>query len=404
MEQQSPVNRWLVVVGATLGLVVGTGPVMFYTFGTFVGPITAEFEWNRGTISSALFIGYALAAIAVPISGKLVDRYGVRPVTLAGIALFGLGGIAMSLTPASPAVFLALWGLWGFFSGFQTPLAYARAVSAWFDKSRGIALGLTMCGTGIGAIILPLASRALINSYGWRGAFVGLGVITIVVGIPAVAFLVREAPKRGNTESALSSVGISVGEAFRSPRFWVIGISTLFVVTTILGATAHLVPLLTDRGVSQTLITSALAATGLATIGGRLITGYLVDRFHAPYVAAVTFLIPLVSLILLGTGAGGVGPLIAVVGLGFVTGAEVDLIAFIVTRYFGFRAFGQIYGYLFAVFLFATGFGPYLMGVSFDITSSYNVTLGIFGACLVISAVLIARLGPYLYPATRPTT
>src|SRR5258706_15053257 len=106
MTQQSPANRWWVVVGSTLALIVGTAPVMFYTLGTFVGPITGEFGWNRATISSALLIGYTLAAIAVPVVGKLVDRYGVRSVTLLGIALFGLSGICMAFTPASPAAFL----------------------------------------------------------------------------------------------------------------------------------------------------------------------------------------------------------------------------------------------------------------------------------------------------------
>jgi hypothetical protein len=113
------------------------------------------------------------------------------------------------------------------------------------------------------------------------------------------------------------------------------------------------------------------------------------------------FLLPLTGLALLAVGAGGAAPVVAAISLGFGLGSEVDVIGFLVGRYFGLRAFGEIYGYLFAIFTLGTGFGPYLMAVSFDVTQSYTMTLMGFGAALVVASVLISRLGPYEFPA-RP--
>jgi MFS family permease len=397
-------SPWWVVAGSTIGLTFGQGPVMFFTFGVFVAPLTAEYGWSRATISAALFISFAIASFASPLVGKLVDRFGVRQVTLPSIALFALSGAAITLTPASPAGFLALWGIWGLFSGGQAPLPYAKVISAWFDEKRGLALGVAMCGTGIGTAILPQFARALIDAYGWRAGYIGLAAATMAFAFPAVALLVREPDRSRRGESSgptLELPGITGAQAWRSARFLAIGAAAFLAVTTINGTIAHLVPLLTDHNTPPGIVAASLTAVGLSTIAGRLLTGYLLDRFFAPYVAAGMFLVPVLSLLLLGTGVSGMAPIAAAIGLGVGLGAEVDLIAFLVSRYFGLRSFGEIYGYLFGLFTFGTGLGPYLMGLSFDITRSYNVMLTLFAVFLIAASALISRLGPYAYPAHR---
>jgi predicted MFS family arabinose efflux permease len=391
------------VLGAMLGLTVANGPVVFFTFGLFLGPITTEFGWNRATFSSSLLVGHTLAAFAYPFMGRAIDRHGIRRVTLTFIPLFALSTAALSLTPSSRVVFITLAGICGLISTGQAPPAYAKAVSAWFDERRGLALGIAMAGIGIGATAVPQFARWAIDAFGWRATYVALGALTFAVAFPSVALLVREPeePIKKGAAHATARAGLSVAESLRSSSFWLIAASVLLVVTTINGIVGHLVPMLTDRGLNVGQATATLSAVGLSTIAGRLAAGYLLDRFFAPYVAAGLFLLPLVAISLLTAGVGGPGPVFAAMSLGFGLGAEVDVIGFLVSRYFGLRAYGEVYGYLFAIFTLGTGFGPVLMAICFDMTQSYDVALiGLAGA-LVGASILISRLGAYRFPARR---
>jgi MFS family permease len=148
-------NPWWVVFGSTVGLIVGNGPIVFFTFGLFLGPVTREFGWDRATFSSSLLVGHGFAAAAYPFLGRAIDRYGVRRVSLTCIVLFALSLASLSLTPPLPAVFVAMAGLVGLLSAGQAPLPYAKAVSSWFDERRGLALGIAMTGIGIGATLVP---------------------------------------------------------------------------------------------------------------------------------------------------------------------------------------------------------------------------------------------------------
>jgi len=396
-------SPWWVVFGSTLGLMVGNGPIVFFTFGLFLGPITSEFGWDRATFSSSLLVGHTLAALAYPFMGRAIDRHGIRRVTLTFIPLFALSTAAISLTPASPVVFVALAGLCGLVSTGQAPPPYAKAVSAWFDERRGLALGIAMAGIGIGAALVPQFARWVIDAYGWRTAYVALGALTFVVAFPAVALFVREpeAGPGGTGRERAALPGLALAESLRTSSFWLLAASVFLVVATINGVIGHLVPLLTDRGLDVRQATSTLSLVGLSTIAGRVTAGYLLDRFFGPYVAAGLFLLPLAAVALLTTGAGGVAPGLAAVSLGFGLGSEIDVIGFLVSRYFGLRAYGQIYGSLFAIFTLGTGFGPVLMAVCFDVTRSYNVALAGFGVALVCASLLVSRLGAYTFPARR---
>jgi predicted MFS family arabinose efflux permease len=400
-----PVLRspWWVVFGSMIGLTVGNGPIVFFTFGVFLGPVTREFGWDRATFSSSLLVGHGLAALAYPFLGRAIDRFGIRRVTLTFIVLFSLSTAALSLAPPSAAVFIAMAGLCGLLSAGQAPLPYAKAVSSWFDERRGLALGVAMTGIGIGATLVPQFARAVIDAYGWRAGYVALGALTLAVAFPVVALFIREPDRRAFRDSDGVVPGLTVIESLQTSSFWLLAVAVFLVVTTINGIVGHLVPLLTDRGFELRQATATLSAVGLSTIAGRLIAGYLLDRFFAPYVTAGLFLLPLVGVSVLVAGAGGWAPLAAAISLGFALGAEVDAIGFLVSRYFGLRSYGEIYGCIFAIFTVGTGLGPVLMGLSFDATQSYDVTLTVFGVALVCASVLISRLRRYTFPSHSRT-
>ena len=394
-------SPWWVVFGSMVGLIVGNGPIVFFTFGLFLGPVTREFGWDRATFSTSLLVGHALAALAYPFLGRGIDRFGIRRISFTFIPLFALSMAALSLTPDSSAAFIAMAGLVGLLSAGQAPLPYAKAVSSWFDERRGLALGIAMTGIGIGATLVPQFARAVIDAYGWRAGYVALGALTCAVAFPTVAVFIREPERPAFKYGEAVLPGLTVFESLRSSSFWLLAIPVFLVVTTINGIVGHLVPLLTDRGLEVRQATATLSAVGLSTIAGRLMSGYLLDRFFAPYVTAVLFLLPLVGVSILAAGAGGSAPLLAAITLGFGLGAEVDVIGFMVSRYFGLRAYGEIYGCLFAIFTVGTGLGPVLMGLSFDATRSYNGALTVFGVALICASIVVSRLGRYTFPFVR---
>jgi len=397
LQGRAASSAWWVVVGSVLGLMVGNGPVFQFTFGLFIAPLVEEFGWSRGTISMGLTAGGLLGAAASPFVGIAIDRWGVRRVTLVFIVLFSLGMASIALATTA-ATFVLLYGLAGLLSAGQAPLPYARAISTHFDGKRGLALGLAMAGVGLGAAIVPQVTRLFIETWGWRGAYVALGVLTCAIALPAVAFLVDDNRIK---QSLLEQPGRTVREAFTDRRFWYIAAVIFLVAAATNGTIAHAIPLLTDRGISTQVATSVLAVIGIALIAGRLLAGYLLDRVFAPYIAFAFFAIPIVGIAILKVSSETSGALTGIFLIGLGLGAEVDLIAFLLSRYFGLKSFGKLYGCLFMLFSVGTGVGPLVMGRSYDLTGSYNMATSIFCGGLIVSALLMLLLGPYTYPVIK---
>lgn len=398
------VNRWWIVVGSVFGLLVGNGPIMQFTFGVFLLPITKEFGWSRSTTSSALVVGLAMTAIFVPVAGRLVDRYGIRAVTLPAITAFALCLAALAVFAITPTMFVGIYAVMGVAAAGQTPLPYAKAISAWFDDKRGLALGIAMAGVGLGAALVPQFAQFLVTSAGWKAAYLGLAALVLFIGFPAVALAVHEPVGTSRLPGRAVGLGYSGAQALRSAQFWKLAIAFFAVALAANGAIAHIVPLLVDRGISPRTAAGALGFAGAALIGGRLLAGYLLDRIHAPYVAGAFVLMPLTGIAMLLADLPPESARVATIFIGMGLGAEVDLIAFLLSRYLGTRAFGELYGYLFAVFMLGSGAGPYLMGLAFDTTGSYRLALFGLSGGLVAACTLLLRLGPYTFPFQKSGT
>jgi MFS family permease len=396
-------NRWWVVLGAFLALIVNQGAITFYAFAIFLKPVSEDLGVSRGTLSSAVGLLLAVFAVFVPVMGSVIDRLGVRTVLLPMIVLVALATAALSQLAASPWILYPLFATQGLFATCQVPIGYAKVITAWFDRDRGLALGIAVAGAGLGVALVPQLVATLIDSHGWRAAYVGLGATILLVGFIPVALFVREPPSANPAPGAvLTAAGISAGEAVRSSHFWIINIAFVLATIAINGTLAHVVALLTDRGIAAGTATDALSVAGLAIVIGRIVSGYCVDRFFAPRVTVAIFCAPIAGIALLVSGAAGAAPFAGTVLCGLGIGAEIDLMAFLVGRYFGLRAFGAIYGLMFASFAVGSGLGSYLMGACFDLTGSYRPALIVFVAVLIAACLLIARLGPYRYRTGAP--
>ena len=396
-----PANRWWIVFGATIAMLVAQGPVIVFTLGLFIGPISDEFGWDRANISLAGGAAGLCSALAVPVVGVLMDRRGVRRVLIPAIIAFGASVALIATSPNSLAIFLALYAIAGIAGAGQGPLGYAKSVASWFDEKRGFALGLTMAGIGIGAALMPQYTQFLIGTFGWRAAYLGLGALIVIVALPSVFLFIRDpqaAPaafKSTDRPSLQSIPGQEVSEALNDFRFWLLATVLLIVSVVTNGVVVHTVPILTDNGYAPNRAAALMMAVGLSTMAGRLLSGYLVDNVFAPYVAAFFFLLPSLGLYFLGSAN---YPILGIISIGLASGTEVDMIAFLTSRYFGLRRFGQLYGLLFAIFTAGPAIGPYLMGLSFVHLHSYAPALILFSLALGGASVLVLCLGPYRYP------
>ena len=397
-------SRWWIVFACACGLMVGTGSILIFSFGVFLKPVTEGLGISRGDLSTGLGTSAWLVAVACPIVGWLVDRFGARRTMLPGILLFALAVAGFGLMQARPLFLIYLtFAVAGFVGGVQTPIPYATVISQWFDRQRGLALGFATAGVGLGVALIPQLAALLISRYGWREAYFGLAVAILVLAFLPVAIFVHEPPDsasgRAGARAAAGRIGFDAAEAFRTADFWTLTAAFFLGVLAINGTIVHIVALLTDRGVPLQIATGALSASGLAIILGRIICGWCLDRFWGPYVAVCFFVLPMVGIALLGSGWGNPAPFVGAALCGAGIGAEIDLMAFFIGRYFGLKAYGKIYGVMFMVFNIGTGLGPALGGRAFDAFHSYNQIFIAFEVALALTCVLLLRLGKYAYPA-----
>jgi MFS family permease len=399
-------NRWWIVAASLVAQLVGSGAINIFAFSVFLKPVSSGLGIGRGVLSSALLLSTLLTAVGCLTFGALFDRGRIRAALLPAIALYALSVAALSLLQPSLAIIYALFGLSGFFGAGQTPLGYSKVVSQWFNKQRGLALGIIQAGVGLGGIFVAQSARFLINDFGWRKAYVGMGIIIALVAFLPVALFVREpvfvtsARRRAEQDPGKNNLvtGLTVTEVLRSWQFWMLALAFFLIVVTANGPLVHAVALLTDRGISISRATTVLSAAGLAMIIGRMLTGYCLDRFFGPYVAIFCIGGAMIGIGLLASGAGGLVPIAGTILCGLGMGAEGDLLPYFVSRYFGIRSFGQVYGYLFAIFMIGVGVGPSLMGYCFDRWHSYGPMFIMFEFALLLSCVIFLRLGPYRFP------
>jgi len=393
---------WLVVVAAMVGVAVGLSPLPFYTIGMFAPELSKAFGWSFASMMGSIGVQSAVVMVSGPVAGFAVDRWGARPVALVSLVLFGLCFMSLSLSNGSLMLYYAQWGVMSVVGAGTLSATWTRVVNGWFDRNRGLALGLASTGTGLtGFLIKPFAAW-IIADYGWRTAFVAIGLLPIVLGVPVVLWLFREnrdapgavAPQAG--EPIVEEYGVTLVEALRSVRFWVLGAAFLLIAFALTAPTPNLENIFKTFHFSLSEIARVTAGFGLAVIAGRIIGGWLLDRFWAPACAFVILLFPAFgSWMLSGETLSGQGALAAVICLGFGAGFEFDLLAYLISRYFGQRHYGVIYGCFYTVIAFGGGLGPVVYGYAFDTSGTYRGALLLGVCCVLAGGALLFLLGPY---------
>jgi MFS family permease len=402
-------NRWWTVVGGAICLSVGAGVISAFMFGTFVKAIAAENGWGRSQVSLGLTVFEFSMGPGTIVLGWLIDRWGVRKPTLIFLSLFAASVAAVSVMPVSVGLFAAVFFFVGFFAPGSNALPYAKVVCAHFDRHRGLALGVTVGGTAIGAMLMPHYAGYLLTHYGWRGGYLGVAAVMAALSLPALYFLVKM--PRGVVEGGARQLHADDGS--KLPSLWqickhdrvfrLIGLAIFCMSAVLLALLSQLVPMMTDRGASIEQAVTMLSVAGVTSAVGRLLVGYLMDRIHAPYVAATSFALTLTGVIVFALGATGWSAIAAAALIGVSIGAEADIVTFLVSRYFDMGLFGRICGGMWACWGWGAGISIYLTGLCYDVTKSYQLALYAFIVLVLIAVVAICRLGPYAFPEKNKT-
>jgi MFS family permease len=377
---------WQVTIASSVGVFVSFASLSVYTFGIFLKPLAEEFLWSRQSVSLAFGIAAVGIAVCSPTLGYLLDRFGPKRVILPCLVIFGSAFSSLALLTPSIGHLYVLFLILGMVGNGTAQLAYSRAVCTWFDRRRGMALALLMSGGAVGAMVLPPVAQALIFHVGWRRAFLFLGGMVLVLGVPAIVGFVREKPGlRGSGH--IEAPGIPVQQGLRTRAFWIL-VMVLFLSSISQNSTiTHLSALLTDRGISAAGAAIAVSAMGAAELLGRIVTGWFLDRFFAPRVSF--WLLSLAGLgvfLLSGARSMPVG-LCASVLIGTGMGGQAGVTPYLLSRYFGLRSFSSLYGLTWTAYAIAGAIGPVLMARAFDTGASYQAFL------IKVSAVTLAAAG-----------
>lgn len=388
---------WLTVLVSLLGYAIATTHT--YSLGVFMAPMQTALGWSRAEISAGFFFYSVMSVICSPVAGLLIDRYGVRYVGMAGMAVY-CATLALFST-ILPLIWMwwLIWLLLAVGGVFVKPTLWATAISRRFSVSRGLALAVMLTGSGISSAAMPVIALWLIDAFGWRMAYLFLGCAAALVMLPLMALFFREDTGRkvaAGAHDAITLAGLTVRDAVSSYRFIAIAIPTLLMTCATIGTVVHFVPIMIGQGVPAATAAMVMGVVGFGSVAGRLTTGVLLDRLPGALVGAVAFMLPVLPILLLLTGAKGVMAMIPIgLLIGLSVGSEVDIVAYVTSRYFGLRSYGTVFGTLIGIMALGAGIGPTLAGYAFDLDHSYRpFFIGVL-PCLVLSSVLMGTLGKY---------
>ena len=403
---------WWVVLASGIGVGCGVAVFIPATVGVLAGPLQHTFGWSPQTIFTAPTVATTTTIAIAPFLGALVDRIGARRIILFSyIAEALIIGSFHYLTP-SPIWFLFRYALLAIFATGTTAVAFAAVISKWFDRHRGLALGVALAGIGIGGVVWSLLTQTLSERYGWRNAMPIEAAVILLVALPLLLIVIKESPQQmgltvdgdpleSKTKTQIRAErpqgGMTLAEAIRTRPYWLILLVALLTGFGVQSIMLHLVSILKASGESPRLAAQTQATLWIALVLGRTSTGWLMDRFFAPRVAAAFLVPPIIGIFMLANGAINGTAVVAAMLVGLAAGAEVDVIAFLCSRYFGLRNYSRIYATFFSFFALGSGFGPMLTARLAAGVHGYPPVL--HGLALVL---FLAALIFFLFPKFTP--
>jgi sugar phosphate permease len=414
MANQALFPGWKVVAGAAVGISFGSAPFFASGFALLSNAMATEFGWTQPDVAKAATIFLLLQTLAYPICGWPLDRLGSRRFAVMSIVMFAASLLLLSRIGNSLTQFYLVFALIGLVSAGTNVLSYARAIALWFNRKRGLALGVAASAQAVGAFVIPLMAHKIIAQHGWQAALMMLAAFELVVCLPLVALLVRDSPAPyglhpdgiepvpGIPEE--SEAGMTLAQIASTATFWKLAVCFAIVGMSFYAILPNFVYILTKTaGLSLAEVARIQAVGGVAVLFGRIGFGYLMDRIHAPFVGVMAVACSTIAALIYATIEAPAVIYIAAILSGCAIGGESDLLPYLASRYFGTRTVSKTFGwFLFAFFLGAT-IGPVAFAQTSAAFDSVITPLLMLAALQIVPALLFLSLGRYpALPASVP--
>ena len=396
---------WWIVVAAFLNLFFVVG-IIFYGFPVFYPYFVEALGFTRAQVTQGFFLGFLFAGLPVGIlAGTWIDRFGPRSVILAGVGLVGLSLLLMGrMNRFWHFEVLCIVEVIGYV--LAGPIANQVLVARWFDRRRGRAMGLAYLGLGLGGVAAPLLVNFLAHHFGWRLALESIGTLTLVVLFPLGILVTRSSPKDVGRDpeslgeapppaagsSSLTAPSAGVLQAVRTPAFWLLLFGSTLAIGAIGAVIQHFILFLKDTGYSAAQASRYSTILLAASLGGRVIVGYIADRFRKSHIMAFFYLLIGLSVVLLAvSGAPPVLWTFAVI-FGFSMGADYMLIPLVTSECFGTAALGKLLALIIMGYSIGQWAAPWMVGKLFDAQHSYALAWKIVAACGLFGATAICLI------------
>jgi MFS family permease len=392
-------HGWPTLTATLLGQTVGVHALPPYTIGFFMTPLQSEFGWSRTEISFGITVLTLAIAIGVPVAGSLVDRWGERRLIAAGMLFLAAGFAAMSAMGSSVGYFWVIMASMALFGSGCSPVTLSRALVSVFNRARGTALGITLIGTGLTSLFVPLLLAPIMSSYGWRTGYLSLAAVMliclpIIIGLLVLNGVGGRPKPRSEPVAGIDQVSMKL--LVKQPTFLALLAAFFCIALAIGGIIVHFVPMLIDTGYTGYQAAQTASLIGLSLIAGRFLTGIAVDHFFAPRVAFILMATSASGFVLLyATGSSFLQYAAALLGISF--GAEIDLIAYLTSRYFPSNAYGRMFGILYSGTMLGMAVSPLVYARIRELTGHYDLGFAWAAALLCISAVLFMLLPRFPY-------
>ncbi len=402
-------QSWPLIFGSFVGMMLGVAAIPLYVVGPLVRAMQADFGWPDDVLFACAALLSAGVTLASPLVGRLADRVAPRIIGVTSLAALAACFACIGLISGPPWQIETIYFLLGLLGAGSGGIIYTKAIGARLVKSRGIALGIILSSTGLTGFAAPLLVQWVQLDHGWRAVGPAIGGLILLVAIPLVWITLPSSHLRAVSSSDqqhadMTSGGTLPSRALRDVRFYIILGSVSLFGLLITSAIINIFPALVERGVASGRAAQIASALGVAIIVGRLGVGYLLDYIRPAIVGVGIFLAGAAGAALFALGDGN-GAIVAVICIGLLIGAEIDLMSFMVLWYFGVRSFGAIFGILFSIYTGSTIAGP-LLGAILLRLGGYSLLYISAAATFAMAALAMLALcfvGPSRDRSGHPT-
>lgn len=392
---------WIIAFASGLGIAFSVMAFIPTTIGVLAAPLSIEFGWSPAQIFLAPTFATVATVLIAPFLGAIVDRFGARRVITFSFIVEALLIASFRYIDSNIGLFYARYAALALLATGTTTVPFMKIISRWFDRHRGLAIGIALVCYGLGGMIWSLMSQFLFDLVGWRESFIYMGGLVLFIILPILLIFIRDTPESmghhmdGVSDETAAAIavkpdltGMPLSQALREGQFWKIAFSFFFVAAVVQGIMVNLIPLLTSNGVSAQAAASIQASLWGAMVLGRISAGWMMDHMFAPRVALI-FLIPaIIGVLTLGLGFLGVAAVLGAMLVGLANGSEGDIVPYITSRYYGLKHYTKIYGIFFSCFAMGSGFGYPMTAYLVEKAGGYHIIIWTHIGALLVAGLI----------------